>query len=136
MAIGITMENGSGEQQQQPETPRQKVVRAGQSTTEVIDALGRKLLIKNNLDAITKMRLFQAAGRENCDNQQYIGMAALALAVTAIDGKPMRVPETRMQLEAYVAEVANEGIEAAADQQRNVNPELTNPQLAVDAAKN
>ena len=95
------------------ETPTSQIIRSAQSPSEVTDALGRKLIIKRP-GALDKLRLFKAIGGDNAKNEIYLGYATLAISVQSVDGQPMEPCKTEAQVEALVAELGDEGIEAVA----------------------
>lgn len=86
----------------------------GANTAIVTDARGRQIGIKK-LGPLDKMRLLKAAGPVNSKNDQYMGYAALAASVTAIDGSPEGFPGSEAQLEAMVGRLDEDGLDAVAE---------------------
>lgn len=82
-----------------------------QQGAEVVDALGRKLALRR-LGAVDRLRLFKAAGPALSANPGWMGLAMLAVSVTAIDGVPVPVPATEAQVEALVGRLGDAGLAA------------------------
>jgi hypothetical protein len=64
-------------------TPTAVIVAKSNKSATVVDSLGRVITVKK-LSALDRMRLFAIAGPELAQNESWIGMAALAFAVTGI----------------------------------------------------
>ncbi len=94
-------------------TPSGTIIAGASELQEVVDALGRRLTLRN-LTALDKLRLFKAAGSELALNQPWLAMAVLASSVTAVDGIPLPLPLNESQIEALVARLGDSGIEAVA----------------------
>ena len=78
------------------------------------DATGRELVIRE-LTALDRLRLFKAVGPTLSQNTAYLGMALLAMSVTAIDNVPVPAPATEAQVEAAIAKLGDAGLAAVAD---------------------
>lgn len=76
----------------------------------VTDSRGRVLTLRK-MGALEKLRLFKACG-VHASNEPYLGTAMLAFYVSAIDGTPAPVPTNDGQIEARVAKLGDEGLEA------------------------
>jgi hypothetical protein len=94
-------------------TPSESIVAAAHVTWEVTDATGRRLTIRR-LTSLDRLRLFKAVGPVLVDNERYLGLAALAFAVHAIDGVPVPQPVNEMQIESLVQRIGEVGTEAIA----------------------
>ena len=92
-------------------TPTQAFVAAAERTWDVTDALGRTLTV-HQLTALDRLRLFKALPPHLAGHNHYLGQACLTFAVTAIDGVPIPQPTNEAQIEAAVARLGNEGIDA------------------------
>jgi hypothetical protein len=79
----------------------------------VVDAEGRQIALRR-LTALDKLRLFEAAGPELSRNDRWLGMAALAASVTAIDEVPYPMPAGKAAVEAMVRRLGDGGIAAVA----------------------
>ena len=95
----------------QPETPSQQIVRAAAQPVTVTDKLGRVIGIRK-LNALDRMRLFEIVGSDNSKNDQYLGHASLAYAVVSIDGDPIPAPSNKRHLEALVQRLDDDGLAA------------------------
>jgi hypothetical protein len=92
-------------------TPSARLIAAAQSAATVTDAMGRRLSLRK-LTALDKLRLFKAAGPTLANNQAWLGMAALAASVSAIDDVPVPAPASEAQVEALVGRLGDAGIAA------------------------
>lgn len=92
-------------------TPSARVIAAAQAAPCVSDARGRRLQLRR-LTALDKLRLFKAAGPVLAQNQSWLGMAALAVSVAAIDDVPVPAPANEQQIEALVGRLGDEGLAA------------------------
>ena len=80
---------------------------------EVTDGLGRRLSLRR-LTLLERLRLFEAAGAELSRNDRWLGLAALAASVSAIDGVPVPLPASKAAVEAAVQRLDEPGIAAVA----------------------
>lgn len=94
-------------------TPTQAIVKAASQTATVTDARGRSIAIRK-LGPLDRMKLFEVVGPENSRNEQYVGYAALAFIVSAIDGEPVARPNSKLALEALVQRLDDDGMDAVA----------------------
>jgi len=78
------------------------------------DGRGRSIKIRR-LSALDTLRLLKAAGPALAQNQPWLSMAMLAVAVTEIDGVPVPTPATEAQIEALVDRLGEDGLEAVGD---------------------
>jgi hypothetical protein len=93
--------------------PSAQIVSAAMTPLVVHDADGRELVLRR-LTALDRLRLFKAIGPILSQNTLYLGMATLAVSVTAIDSIPIPAPATEGQVEALVARLGDAGIAAVA----------------------
>jgi hypothetical protein len=103
------------------EMPSAAIVRNGNKSATVVDTLGRSITVKR-LSALDRMRLFAIAGPELSTNEPWIGMAALAFAVTQIGDDPNVRPNTLRELEMHVDRLGDESLEAAAKAYATIAP--------------
>ena len=80
---------------------------------DVRDSEGRVLTLRR-LTALDRLRLYKAIGAVLAENAPYLGMALLAISVTAIDGVPVPLPGSEGQLEGILQRLGDTGIEAVA----------------------
>ncbi len=95
------------------QSPSAQVMAAASAAREVVDALGRRLALRR-LSALDRLRLFKAAGPALAGNAGWIGLATLAVSVSAIDDVPVPAPGTEAQIEALVARLSDAGLAAVA----------------------
>ena len=95
-------------------TPTATILAGAMEERTVVDALDRRLVLRN-LTALDKLRLLKAAGPELAMNQPWLAVAVLAASVAAIDDVPFPRPSTEAQIEALVGRLGDAGIEAVAD---------------------
>lgn len=96
------------------ETPSQQVVQAAASTATVVSDEGRTITV-TKLGPLKRMRLFEIIGPEAARNEKYVGIAALACAVTHIDGERVPSPNTKREVEALVDRLGDDGLNAVGE---------------------
>jgi hypothetical protein len=89
---------------------------ASQGPRRVTDALGRMIGLRK-IGPLEKMRLFKAVGPQNSRNEQYLGLAMLAYMCCELDGETINPPVTEVQVEALVARLGDEGLNAISGDQ-------------------
>ncbi|WP_376092817.1 hypothetical protein ACE7GA_24370 [Roseomonas sp. CCTCC AB2023176] len=94
-----------------PETASQAIVRAANQPRVCTDSRGRRIVWKA-LGAFDNMKLAEIVGASNIENGQYMLFANAAYSVQEIDGERTPKPATKLQLEALVQRLGDEGIEA------------------------
>ena len=107
-------------------TPTQAFVAAAARTWDVTDALGRTLTV-HRLTALDRLRLFKALPPHLAGHDYYLGQACLTFAVTAIDGVPIPQPTNEPQIEAAIARLGNEGIDAIGAALKPEEPATASP---------
>jgi hypothetical protein len=80
----------------------------------VCDDHGRRICFRR-VSALDRLRLFKTLGHDLAQNAPYLGMALLAVSVTAIDDVPVPPPMTEGQLENLVQRLGDHGLGAIAD---------------------
>jgi hypothetical protein len=80
----------------------------------ISDDRGRQISFRR-VSALDRLRLFKALGRDLAQNAPYLGMALLAVSVTAIDDIPVPPPVSEAQLETLVQRLGDDGLGAIAD---------------------
>lgn len=81
---------------------------------EIRDDSGRNIKIRR-INALDRLRLLKVAGRELSQNEAWLNMAVLTLAVVEIDGVPRVMPTTERQIESAVMELCDNGLRAIAE---------------------
>ena len=95
-------------------SPSATIIDGANAVLVVKDAEGREVTVRRP-NALDKLRLFKAVGPVLATNEAYLGMAALACAVNAIDGVPVPFPANEAQLEGLVSRLGDSGLTAAAE---------------------
>jgi hypothetical protein len=83
-------------------------------TFEANDARGRRVTLRR-LTALDTLRLFKAAGPVLAQNEPWLSLAGLALAVVEIDGIPVPPPTTESQIESLIDRLGDDGLAAIVD---------------------
>src|SRR5471030_1253263 len=109
------------------------VAKPSGSTLEVVDARGRKIIVKK-LNALEKMRLSKAMGSDGATNLAYATYATMAASVVSIDGEAEAFPMTARAIEALVAQLDDDGLEAVREGVYELNG-IENIDETVDRAK-
>jgi hypothetical protein len=78
------------------------------------DKRGRTFTIRP-LEALDRMRMFKILGPDLSVNQMGLAYATLSWCVTAIDNVPEGAPATYKELEAKIALIGDDGLEAIAN---------------------
>lgn len=95
-------------------TPTEQVLSSANKTVELKDGRGRSICVRR-LTALDTLRLLKAAGPALAQNQPWLTMAMLAVAVNEIDHVPVPTPVSEAQIEALVERLGEDGMEAIAD---------------------
>ncbi len=95
------------------ETPSQSIVRAANQPATITDAKNRAIVLKK-LTPLDRLKLFEVIGPDNSKNEAYVGYAALAFLVASIDGEAVARPANKIQLEALVQRLDDDGMDAIA----------------------
>lgn len=117
------------------ETPSQQIVKAANQPSTVTDAKGRAIGVKK-MNPLDRLKLFEVIGGDNSKNEQYVGYAALAFLVTSIDGDPVPRPSNKLQLEALVQRLDDEGMDAVAEHVYGQVAAKQDEAASTDALKN
>jgi len=95
------------------EAPTARTVREANTPVTLTDARGRQISIRR-LGTLDQMRLLELVGADNSKNEQYLGLAGLAYSTVSIDGEPCSRLVNKLQLEARVAQLDDDGMAAVA----------------------
>jgi hypothetical protein len=96
------------------DTPTSRIIAAALAPIAICDLRGRQLSLRR-VSALDRLRLFKALGPDLSQNAPYLGIALLAVAITAIDDVPVPPPVTEGQLEALVHRLGDDGLSAIAN---------------------
>lgn len=112
-------------------TPSQQIVAAAAAEVVVKDAKGRALTLRRP-GILAQFRLIEAMGAESAANEVYRTMCLPLLYLAAIDGDFIIQPTNKMQLEALIQRVEEDGFVAL--QEGTV--QLAGADQGLDASKN
>lgn len=90
------------------ETPSQQILAKAAETFDVKDATGRVLTLKRP-NVLSQFRLIEAIG-DSAKNEVYYGMVSQLIFVTAIDGEACHPPTTKLQVEALISRLGDDGV--------------------------
>ncbi len=93
------------------DTATSQAIEASKASTHVIDAAGRSITLARP-SVLAQFRLVETVGGNAAGNQVYMGMVLPLIFVSAIDGDPVRLPATKLELEALIQRLGDAGIEA------------------------
>ncbi|MDA8231701.1 MAG: hypothetical protein M0006_10215 [Magnetospirillum sp.] len=93
--------------------PSETIIQAANAVATVTDATGRSISIKR-MNALDRLRMFEAVGSENVKNEAYLGYATLAFHVASIDGDSILKPANKLQLEGLIQRLGDDGLSAVA----------------------
>ena len=77
----------------------------------VVDSAGRRISVRA-FGPLDRLRLFEAAGAELARNDRWLGMAAIACAVSEIDAIPYLFPHSKATVEAMMLRLGDDGVAA------------------------
>ncbi|MEN7527025.1 hypothetical protein [Cupriavidus sp. DL-D2] len=114
-----------------PATPSQQIMAEALAEVVVPDAKGRKLTLRRP-GILAQFRLVEAMGPEAASNDVYRFMCMPLLYLVAIDGEPVPPPTNKVQLEALIQRVEEDGFAAIQDG----SPKLSAGGQGLEASKN
>jgi hypothetical protein len=123
------MENGMNDSTS--DTPTAAVAAAAQTKVLVTDARGRIIAVRK-LTALNYYHLAKAMG-ESASNPTLMDLAITAAAVTRIDTTDLAFPRTEKDVEFVMQFLDFDGIKAAGEGLRQLNPKIDD---GTEAAKN
>lgn len=97
-----------------PETPTQAVVRAAKELVYITDARGRTIGLRR-LPFLEEFRIIEAVGPQLSANTTYMGMLNPLLHVAEIDGQPVEIPRSKLQIDALIQRVDRDGFVAVVE---------------------
>lgn len=89
-------------------TPSDQLI--SQEEYPITDAKGRKFIIRKP-GLLAQFRLVEAAG-ESANIDRYMKMALPLIYVASINGEKMDLPINKVQLDALISTIGNEGLDA------------------------
>lgn len=97
-----------------PETPSQSIIRSAATSVTKVDRQGRSITVRK-LSPLNKMRLHEIMGASASAVAAYVQAAFMAASVSHIDGDPVPFPTTKLQLEALVSRLDEDGLTATTE---------------------
>jgi hypothetical protein len=93
------------------ESPSAQLVKQALKEEVVVDERGRKLTMRKP-GVLAQYRLAEALG-ELASNQTYMQMCNPLMYLAAIDGDPVVLPSSKLQVEALIQQLDDDGLAAA-----------------------
>ncbi|MBO4120286.1 hypothetical protein J5T34_05970 [Cupriavidus gilardii] len=113
--------------------PSEEVVARAAAEVTVPDARGRQITLRKP-GVLSQFRLVEAMGPEAAANDTYRFMCLPLLYVAAIDGDPVLQPTTKMELEALIQRLDEDGLIAVQEGMAQVAQASSGG--GIEAAKN
>lgn len=85
-----------------------QIIAAANATFEEKDARGRTLTMKKPA-LLSQFRLTDAMGPESAENGAYRAMCMPLMWLTAVDGEPVNLPTTKLEIEALIQRLDEDG---------------------------
>jgi hypothetical protein len=95
-------------QEAKTDSPSQQAVKSSKQLVYVTDSKGRKLGLRR-LEFLEEFRIMEAVGPELAANQTYMGMLNPLLYLAEIDGDPVPIPRTKLQIDGHITRAGREG---------------------------
>lgn len=113
-------------------TATDDIVARANREVEVKDARGRTITLKRP-GVLAQYRMIEMLG-DTSKNEVYVAMCAPLLFIRGIDGVPQANPQTKIQLEALIQQLDDDGVSAV---MKGVTENFgeTLPEAAADTAK-
>jgi hypothetical protein len=92
------------------ETPTAQLIAKAAAEVSVTDASGRVISIRKP-GILAQYRIIETMG-PSADIVTYRGMVTPLIWISAIDGEPVSLPTNKLQLNALIQSVGDEGLEA------------------------
>ena len=92
-------------------TPSEKVVASAAQSVEVVDSLGRRILVKRPLLS-DQLDVMVVVGPEASKNDMYMAMMNVLLHVQSIDDDPVLPLTSKKAIDEMVNKLGNEGVDA------------------------
>ncbi len=92
-------------------SPSEKVVASAAQSVDVVDSLGRRILVKRPLLS-EQLDLMVIVGPEASKNDMYMAMMNVLLHVQSIDDDPVLPLTSKKSIDEMVNRLGNEGVEA------------------------
>jgi hypothetical protein len=93
-----------------PERASQEIINKAAAEVVITDARGRKIALKKP-NVLSEFRFVEFLG-ESAENRVYVSMAMPMIYVTSIDGELIAPPSSKLQLEAVISRLDDDGVKA------------------------
>jgi hypothetical protein len=93
------------------DSPRAEVLAKAAVEVTVTDTRGRNITLKKP-GVLAQYRIIEVAGGEAAKNEVWMGMVIPLIFVTSIDGDPVLQPTSRLQLDALIQRLDEDGLDA------------------------
>lgn len=93
-----------------PQSPTAQVIAKAVSEVSVTDSKGRTITLRKP-GILAQYRIIETMGK-SADIETYRGMVTPLIWISAIDGDAVAQPVNKLQLEALISRVGDEGLEA------------------------
>ncbi len=93
------------------ETPTEQVIAKANAEAWVTDATGRVIKLKKP-GVLAQYRLVEVVGADAARNDVYMSMVLPLIFVSEIDGKPLQQPRTKIEVDALIQRLDEDGIAA------------------------
>lgn len=114
-------------------TTSAQIIAAANATFEEKDRRGRVLTMKKPA-LLSQFRLTEAMGPETAENGAYRAMCLPLMWLTAIDGEAVNLPTTKLEIEAMIQRLDEDGFVALHTGIQKYNE--TAAAASIDSAKN
>ena len=91
--------------------PAQQVIADAVKQCSVTDSRGRVITLQRP-GILAQFRIVEVAGKDSAENRIYMNMILPLIYVTSLAGEPITLPKNKLQLEALVQLLDEDGIEA------------------------
>ena len=96
------------------ETPSEAVVKSSKELVYVTDSRGRKLGLRR-LDFLEEFKIIETVGSETASNTTYMSMLNPLLYLAEIDGNPVEIPRSKLQVDGLIQRAGREGFLAVVE---------------------
>lgn len=114
--------------------PSEKVVQTSLDGKEVVDSLGRKLVLRKP-DVLDMYDIFSAIGAEDSKNPACMMIATKVLHIATIDGQVCSSPKSQKEFRAALRRIGESGIMAVDKALEEIEEVLTRQETIEKAKK-
>lgn len=92
-------------------SPSAQLIKDALRAETITDGKGRRILLRKP-GVLTQYRIVESVGPELAANLTYMNMVNPLTWVAEIDGDPIALPKSKLQIEALITRLDDEGLEA------------------------